>query len=163
MVAEAATTGAAQAAPATSLRRVREVDMVYPLFRWGDVFVARMREPVGLRPDTEEKHTLNLSFNINPWLAHGLGAIGGLTPLPSFAPAGEPATPGRSASPCFAAKSARAGTLMSLSEGAALGHNFSSPVRRSQQKMEEATAPSPSSSLCRYRAPKFCPYESKAE
>ena len=84
------------------------------------MFVARMREPVGLRPDTEEKHTLNLSFNINPWLAHGLGAIGGLTPLPSFAPAGEPATPGRSASPCFAAKSARAGTLMSLSEGAAL-------------------------------------------
>ena len=24
-----------------------------------------MREPVGLRPDAEEKHTLNLSFNIN--------------------------------------------------------------------------------------------------
>ena len=72
-----------------------------------------------------------------------MGALGHLAPLPSFAPAGEPATPGRSASPCFAAKSARAGTLMSLSEGAALGHNFSSPVRRSQQKMEEATAPLP--------------------
>ena len=27
--------------------------------------VSRMREPVGLRPDAEEKHTLNLSFNIN--------------------------------------------------------------------------------------------------
>lgn len=27
----------------------------------------RMREPVGLRPDAEEKHTLNLSFNINPY------------------------------------------------------------------------------------------------
>ena len=40
---------------------------------------------------------------------------------------------------------------MSLPEGAALGHNFSSPVRRSQQKTEKATAPSPSSSLCRYR------------
>ena len=120
MVAEAATTGAAQAAPATSLRRVRDVDMVCPLFGWGDVFVARMREPAGLRPDAEEKHTLNLSFNINPWLAHCAGALGHLAPLPSFAPAGEPATPGRSASPCFAAESARAGTLMSLSEGAAL-------------------------------------------
>ena len=32
---------------------------------------------------------------------------------------------------------------MSLPEGAALGHNFSSPVRRSQQKMEKATAPPP--------------------
>lgn len=31
--------------------------------------VSRMREPVGLRPDAEEKHTLNLSFNINLWLA----------------------------------------------------------------------------------------------
>ena len=49
-----------------------------------------------------------------------MGALGHLAPLPSFAPAGEPATPGRSASPCFAAESARAGTLMSLSEGAAL-------------------------------------------
>ena len=93
MVAEAATTGATQAAPETSLRRVREVDMVCPLFRWGDVFVARMREPAGLRPDAEEKHTLNLSFNIN------------------------------------------------------LRFRF-------QQKAEKATAPPPSSSLCRYRAPK---------
>ena len=84
------------------------------------MFVARMREPAGLRPDAEEKHTLNLSFNINPWLAHCAGALGHLAPLPSFAPAGEPATPGRSASPCFAAESARAGTLMPLSEGAAL-------------------------------------------
>ena len=49
-----------------------------------------------------------------------MGALGHLAPLPSFAPAGEPATPGRSAAPCFAAESARAGTLMSLSEGAAL-------------------------------------------
>ena len=49
-----------------------------------------------------------------------MGALGRPTPLPSFAPVGEPATPGRSASPCFAAESARAGTLMSLSEGAAL-------------------------------------------
>ena len=48
-----------------------------------------------------------------------MGAFGHLAPLPSFAPAGEPATPGRSALPCFAAESARAGTLMSLSEGAA--------------------------------------------
>ena len=50
-----------------------------------------------------------------------MGAFGHLAPLPSFAPAGEPATPGRSALPCFAAESARAGTLMSLPEGAALG------------------------------------------
>ena len=49
-----------------------------------------------------------------------MGALGHLAPLPSFAPAGEPATPGRSASLCFAAESARAGTLMSLSEGASL-------------------------------------------
>ena len=112
-----------------------------------------MREPVGLRPDTEEKHTLNLSLNINPWLTHGMGALGHLAPLPSCAYAGGPATLGRSTLPCFAAESARAGTLMSLSEGAALGHNFSSPVRRSQQKIEKATAPSPSSSLYRYRAP----------
>ena len=88
-----------------------------------------------------------------------MGALGYLAPLPSFAPVGEPATPGRSASPCFAAESARAGTLMSLSEGAALRHNFSSPVRRSQQKIEKATAPSPSSSLYRYRAPKPAPTE----
>ena len=32
------------------------------------------------------------------------------------------------------------------------------PTRRSQQKIEKATAPSPSSSLCRYRAHKPCPY-----
>ena len=63
---------------------------------------------------------MNLSFNINPWLMHSRGTHGRLAPLPSFAPVGEPATPGRSASPCFAAESARAGTLMSLSEGAAL-------------------------------------------
>ena len=49
-----------------------------------------------------------------------MGAFGHLAPRLSFAPAGEPTTPGRSASPCFAAESARAGTLMSLSEGAAL-------------------------------------------
>ena len=79
-----------------------------------------MREPAGLRPDAEEKHTLNLSFNINPWLGHGIGALGHLAPLSSCAPAGEPAAPGRSALPCFAAESARAGTLMSLPEGAAL-------------------------------------------
>ena len=59
--------------------------------------VSRMREPVGLRPDAEEKHTLNLSLNINPYF--GL-----------------------------------------------------------QQKIEKATAPSPSSSLCRYRAHKPCTY-----
>ena len=49
-----------------------------------------------------------------------MGAFGHLAPLSSCAPAGEPAAPGRSALPCFAAESARAGTLMSLSEGAAL-------------------------------------------
>ena len=49
-----------------------------------------------------------------------MGALEHLAPLPSFAPAGEPATPGRSASLCFAAESAQAGTLMSLSEGASL-------------------------------------------
>ena len=37
----------------------------------------------------------------------------------SSAPAGEPAAPGRSALPCFAAESARGGTLMSLPEGIA--------------------------------------------
>ena len=84
------------------------------------MFAVRKREPEGLCLCAEEKHTLNLSFNINPWLEHGMGALGHLAPLPSCAPAGEPATPGRSASPCFAAESARAGTLMSLSEGAAL-------------------------------------------
>ncbi len=51
-----------------------------------------------------------------------MGAFGHLAPFPSFAPAGEPAAPGRSALPCFAAESARAGTLMSLPEGAALSH-----------------------------------------
>ena len=61
----------------------------------------------------------------------------------SSAPAGEPAAPGRSAPPRSAKESARGGTLMSLPEGAALGHNFSSPVRRSQQKVEKATAPPP--------------------
>ena len=74
----------------------------------------------GKKISAEEKNTLNLSFNINPWLECGMGAFGHLAPLPSFAPAGEPATPGRSALPCFAAESARAGTLMSLPEGAAL-------------------------------------------
>ena len=49
-----------------------------------------------------------------------MGALGHLAPLPSFAPAGEPTAPGRSALPCFTAESAQAGTLMSLSEGAAL-------------------------------------------
>ena len=49
-----------------------------------------------------------------------MGALGCLAPLSSCAPAGEPATPGRSAHPCFAAESARAGTLISLPEGAAL-------------------------------------------
>ena len=38
---------------------------------------------------------------------------------PSSAPAGAPAAPGRSALPCFAAESARMGTLMSLPEGIA--------------------------------------------
>ena len=84
------------------------------------MFAVRKREPESLCLCAEEKHTLNLSFNINPWLGHSMGALGHLAPLPSCAPAGEPATPGRSASPCFAAESARAGTLMSLSEGAAL-------------------------------------------
>ena len=37
----------------------------------------------------------------------------------SSAPAGEPTAPGRSALPCFAAESARNGTLMSLPEGIA--------------------------------------------
>ena len=63
---------------------------------------------------------MNLSLNINPWLERGMGAFGHLAPLSSCAPAGEPAAPGRSALPCFAAESARAGTLMSLPEGAAL-------------------------------------------
>lgn len=49
-----------------------------------------------------------------------MGALGRLAPLPSCAPAREPTAPGHSAAPCFAAESARAGTLMSLSEGAAL-------------------------------------------
>ncbi len=75
----------------------------------------------GKKISAEEKNTLNLSFNVNPWLERGMGAFGHLAPLPSFAPAGEPAAPGRSAPPCFAAESARAGTLMSLPEGAALG------------------------------------------
>ena len=91
-----------------------------------------------------------------------MGALGHLAPRLSFAPAGEPAAPGRSALPSFAAESARAGTLMSLPEGAALRHNFSSPVRRSQQKIEKATAPSPSSSLYRYRAPKPAPTEPRS-
>ena len=43
----------------------------------------------------------------------------GGTLYPSSAPAGAPAAPGRSASPCFAAESARGGTLMSLPEGIA--------------------------------------------
>ena len=46
------------------------------------------------------------------------GWVGG-TLYPSSAPAGAPAAPGRSASPCFAAESARVGTLMSLPEGIA--------------------------------------------
>ena len=46
------------------------------------------------------------------------GWVGG-TLYPSSAPAGAPAAPGRSASPCFAAESARGGTLMSLPEGIA--------------------------------------------
>ena len=50
-----------------------------------------------------------------------MGTFGHLALLLSFAPAGEPAAPGRSALPCFAAESARAGTLMSLPAGAALG------------------------------------------
>ncbi len=74
----------------------------------------------GKKISAAQKNTLNLSFNINPWFGHGIGTPGHLAPLPSFAPAGEPAAPGRSASPCFAAESARAGTLMSFSEGAAL-------------------------------------------
>ena len=74
----------------------------------------------GKKISAEEKNTLNLSFNVNPWLERGMGAFGHLAPFPSFAPAGEPAAPGRSAPPCFAAESARAGTLMSLPEGAAL-------------------------------------------
>ena len=46
------------------------------------------------------------------------GWVGG-TLYPSSAPAGAPAAPGRSASPCFATESARVGTLMSLPEGIA--------------------------------------------
>ena len=45
------------------------------------------------------------------------GRVGTL--YPSSAPAGAPAAPGRSASPCCAAESARGGTLMSLPEGIA--------------------------------------------
>ncbi len=45
------------------------------------------------------------------------GRVGTL--YPSSAPAGAPAAPGRSASPCFAAESTREGTLMSLPEGIA--------------------------------------------
>ena len=48
-----------------------------------------------------------------------LQGLGGWTLYPSSAPAGVPAAPGRSASPCFAAESARGGTLMSLPEGIA--------------------------------------------
>ncbi len=47
----------------------------------------------------------------------GAGWVGTL--YPSSAPAGAPAAPGRSALPCFAAESARGGTLMSLPEGIA--------------------------------------------
>ena len=47
----------------------------------------------------------------------GAGWVGTL--YPSSAPAGALAAPGRSASPCFAAESARVGTLMSLPEGIA--------------------------------------------
>ena len=46
------------------------------------------------------------------------GWVGG-TLYPFSAPAGAPAAPGRSALPCFAAESARVGTLMSLPEGIA--------------------------------------------
>ena len=74
----------------------------------------------GKKISAEEKNTLNLSFNINPWLMHSRGTHGRLAPLPSFAPAGEPAAPGRSALPSFTAESARAGTLMSLPEDASL-------------------------------------------
>ena len=37
-------------------------------------------------------------------------------------------------------------------------HALQMQTRRSQRKAEKATAPSPSSSLYRYRAPKPCPY-----
>ncbi len=87
-----------------------------------------------------------------------MGAFGHLAPRLSFAPAGEPAAPGRSALPCFAAESARAGTLMSLPEGAALSRNPNPHIWQSQQKIEKAIAPSPLSSLCRYRARKPRPY-----
>lgn len=37
----------------------------------------------GKKIGAAQKNTLNLSFNINPWLAHCMGASGRLAPLPS--------------------------------------------------------------------------------
>ena len=77
-----------------------------------------------------EGFTLSFCFRVECAVPLGFRAEGGYRPrscrgwvggtlYPSSAPAGVPAAPGRSASPCFAAESARGGTLMSLPEGAA--------------------------------------------
>ena len=77
-----------------------------------------------------EGFTLSFCFRVECAVPLGFRAEGGYRPrscrgwvggtlYPSSAPAGVPAAPGRSASPCFAAESARVGTLMSLPEGIA--------------------------------------------
>ena len=77
-----------------------------------------------------EGFTLSFCFRVECAVPLGFRAEGGYRPrscrgwvggtlYPSSAPAGAPAAPGRSASPCFAAESARVGTLMSLPEGIA--------------------------------------------
>ena len=82
------------------------------------------------------------------------GWVGG-TLYPSSAPAGAPAAPGRSASPCFAAESARVGTLMSLPEGiATLG---SGEVRAEGQCRPKVT------SGCPKRSEGGCPCRNEDE
>ena len=50
-----------------------------------------------------------------------------------------------------------------VTSGTLSGASVTKQAWQSQQKIEKATASSPSSSLCRYRAPKPCTYESKTE
>ena len=59
----------------------------------------------------------------------------------------------------------RGGGMVSsvVTSGTRSGASVTKQAWQSQQKVEKATAPSPSSSLYRYRAHKPCPYESKAE
>ena len=58
----------------------------------------------------------------------------------------------------------RRGMVSSIvTSGTRSGASVTKQAWQSQQKVEKATAPSPSSSLYRYRAHKPCPYESKAE